>query len=62
MYLYAQRELSTNKLDLIWEFLNEPASSMDCPTEKELKQYFVQKLEHDVKYNDDYVGDETFEY
>ena len=54
MYLYAQREMSTNKVDLIWEFLNEPDTSIYCPTEHQLKQYFVQNLEHEIKYNDDY--------
>jgi len=63
MYLYAQREFSTNKLDLIWEFLNEPENSAYCPTEDQLKQYFVQNLEHEVEYNSDYpLGDENIEY
>lgn len=62
MYLYAQRELSTNKLDLIWEYLNEPDNSVYCPTDEQLKQYFVQKLEHEIVYNDDYLGDDEFEY
>lgn len=62
MYLYAQRELSTNKVDLIWEYLNEPDSSKFCPTEEQLRQYFVKKLEHEIKYNDDYIGEDNFEY
>lgn len=63
MYLYAQRELSTNKVDLIWEFLNEPDSSVYCPTEEQLKQYFVQKLEHEIEYNLDYpMEDDEIEY
>lgn len=45
MYLYAQRELSTQKVDLIWEFLNEPDTSYDCPTKKQLEQYFSYELE-----------------
>ena len=55
MYLYAQREFTTNKLDLIWEFLNEPDNSVYCPTEKQLKQYFVESLEHEIVYDPDYV-------
>lgn len=68
MYLHAQRELSTAKVELIWEFLNEPDNSCYCPTEEQLKQYFVQKLEHEIKYNDDYrfedddKEDDKFEY
>lgn len=63
MYLYAQRELSTNKVDLIWEFLNEPDNSKYCPTEEQLERYFVTELEHEVKYNDDYpMEDEDSEY
>lgn len=45
MYLYSKRELSTQKLDLMWEFLNEPDNSCLCPTEKQLRQYFDTKLE-----------------
>lgn len=45
MYLYAQRDFSTNQVDLIWEYLNEPDSSIFCPTTEQLKQYFNHKLE-----------------
>lgn len=45
MYLYSQRELSVQKLDLIWEFLNEPDTSSDCPTLQQLEQYFSYELE-----------------
>lgn len=45
MYLYSQRDMSTNKVDLIWEFLNEPDTSCYCPTEDQLKQYFNHELE-----------------
>lgn len=45
MYLYSQRDLSTQKLDLIWEFLNEPETSCYCPTDKQLEQYFSYDLE-----------------
>lgn len=45
MYLYSQREFSTKKLDLIWEFLNEPSSSSLCPTIEQLQHYFDNKLE-----------------
>lgn len=63
MYLYSQRELSTNKLDLIWEFLNEPDNSYYCPKEEDLARYFVKELEHEIKYNDDYpMEDENNEY
>lgn len=63
MYLYAQREFTTNKLDLIWEFLNEPDNSAYCPTEEQLKQYFVKALEHEIVYDPDYVFEgEDIEY
>jgi len=63
MYLYAQREFTTNKLDLIWEFLNEPDNSIDCPSESDLKRYFVKALEHDIEYNQDYHdGGDYIEY
>ena len=45
MYLYSQRNLSTQKLDLIWEFLNEPENSYYCPSEAQLRQYFSHELE-----------------
>lgn len=45
MYLYAQREMSTNKVDLIWEYLNEPDNSCYCPNEEQLEQYFNHDLE-----------------
>lgn len=62
MYLYSQRELSTNKVDLIWEFLNEPDTSCYCPTTEQLEQYFVESLEHDDKYDDYLTEDDNFEY
>ena len=63
MYLYAQREFTTNKLDLIWEFLNEPDNSAYCPTEEQLRQYFVKSLEHEIEYDPDYHdGGDEFEY
>ena len=45
MYLYAQREFSTNQVDLKWEYLNEPDNSIYCPTMEQLSQYFNHKLE-----------------
>ena len=45
MYLYSQRDFSTRKLDLIWEFLNEPSSSSLCPKKEQLEYYFDNKLE-----------------
>lgn len=45
MYLYSQREMSTKKVDLIWEYLNEPDSSTLCPTKEQLMVYFVEALE-----------------
>ena len=45
MYLYSQREMSTNKVDLIWEFLNEPDTSCYCPTKEQLEYYFNNELE-----------------
>lgn len=45
MYLYAQRDMSTQKVDLIWEFLNEADSSCLCPTLEQLEQYFDNSLE-----------------
>lgn len=45
MYLYAQREFSTNQVDLIWEYLNEPDNSFYCPSIDQLSQYFNHKLE-----------------
>ncbi len=59
MYLYSMRELSTNKVDLIWEFLNEADTSNLCPTEEQLKQYFSYELEQSEINH--LVGDE-FEY
>lgn len=59
MYLYSQRELSTTKVDLIWEFLNEPNTSIYCPTTEQLEQYFVEALEHDDEY---IVEDDSIEY
>lgn len=60
MYLYSQRDMSTTKVDLIWEYLNEADTSVYYPTEEKLKQYFVDALEKD---DSEYVidGDE-FEY
>lgn len=59
MYLYSQRELSTTKVDMIWEFLNEPETSIFCPKVEQLKQYFSHELEEIEKNH--LVGDE-FEY
>lgn len=60
MYVYSQRDLSRQKVDIIWEFLNEPDTSSDCPTEEQLRQYFVKALEKD---DSEYVIDgDKFEY
>jgi len=62
MYLYAQREMSNTKVDLIWEYLNEPDSSVLCPTTEQLEQYFVEALEHNEKYDNYLSESEEFEY
>ena len=60
MYVYSQRHLSRRKVDLIWEYLNEPDTSVDCPTKEQLEMYFVQALE---KKDEDYkLEGEDFEY
>lgn len=60
MYLYSQREMSTQKVDLIWEYLNECDTSIYCPSEEKLKMYFVDALEKD---DSEYiVEDDEFEY
>lgn len=46
MYLYSQRDMSTQKVDLIWEFLNEADTSCYCPTQEQLAQYFNHELEN----------------
>ena len=45
MYLYSNREMSTTKVDLIWEYLNEADNSPLCPTIEQLSMYFVEALE-----------------
>lgn len=40
-YLYANRQMSTTKLDLIWEYLAEPSDSEDFPSLEKLSQYYV---------------------
>lgn len=45
MYLYSKREISTNKVDLIWEYLNEPDTSVLCPKDEQLRQYFNKELD-----------------
>lgn len=60
MYLYSQREMSTQKVDLIWEYLNECDTSIYCPSEETLKMYFVDALEKD--YSEYIVEDDEFEY
>lgn len=62
MYVYSQREMSDKKVDLIWEYLNEPDSSVLCPTTPQLKQYFIESLEHNEKYDDYLSEDDEFEY
>jgi len=60
MYLYSQRDMSTPKVDLIWEFLNESDTSIYCPSKEKLKMYFVDALEKD---DSEYiVEDDEFEY
>lgn len=60
MYLYSQREMSTQKVDLIWEYLNESDTSVYYPTDEKLKMYFVDALEKED--NEYIVEDDEFEY
>ena len=60
MYLYSQREMSTTKVDLIWEFLNEPDTSVYCPSFEKLRQHFVESLEPNLP---EYITEsDNFEY
>lgn len=60
MYLYSQRDMSTQKVDLIWEYLNESETSVYYPTDEKLKMYFVDALEKED--NEYIVEDDEFEY
>lgn len=40
LYLYANRLLSTMKVDLIWEYLSEPYNSIDRPSEEDMEKYY----------------------
>lgn len=62
LYLYAQREMSVSKVDLIWEYLNEPSNSLYCPSDEQLMVYFVEALEPKPT-NKEYLEEEKhFEY
>lgn len=62
LYLYAQREMSVGKVDLIWEYLNEPSNSLYCPSDEQLMVYFVEALEPKPT-NKEYLEEEKhFEY
>lgn len=38
-YLYANRMLSTQKVNIMWEFLSEPENSIFRPTDELMKKY-----------------------